>query len=239
MSNLIEYIKNQRAQGLTDYQILQKAQLIENTSKKVNQRGGEGEYTVPNMYDSTENRNFSETHTVLNVGDTLYFPSSIVKSFDPDNIIFVKPSNLESDNADRMAIFFTPNKTYARRFAGINSLNKREVYVHTLKVKEQIKGIRKIDGKLIANETVNVDSNDNLEKRKFATQKYGSSYDGIVSGIEVSLQSNNGNDIVKEYFLCDPERYFTHMATEMQFDATTWVDITNPTPIHIPNEPNK
>lgn len=165
-------------------------------------------------------------YTTIKAGSILYHPSASVRQISDDHPIFVNIDEvLDSKEQRTFTMFFTPNREYARRFSGISSLNKRNVYVHKLRAKTDITGIRRINGKLISQETDNVN---------LASGFCGPNADTYVNGIEITYETISGD--IQEYYICNPERFFSLESTEMMFDATTWVDITEGDKIFVPKE---
>ena len=150
-------------------------------------------------------------------GTELYYPSSDVQAISGTTPIFVKlPELLDMSKQRSFTLFFTPNLEYARRFAGIQSLNKRDVYVHKLRVVEDIPTVKRIDGNLISKDIDNIDLG-----RGFC----GPSIDGEINGIQITYETSNG--VIEEDYICNPERFMKIISTEMQVDATSWVNISD------------
>lgn len=154
----------------------------------------------------------------VSAGTILYYPSSDVQTISKETPIFVKlPEVLDMSKQRTFTLFFTPNIEYARRFAGIQSLNKRDVYVHKLQVIEDIPNLKRIDGNMISNDIDNINLGHNF---------CGPSVDGEINGIQIVYETASGGAI-EEYYICNPERYMKIVSTEMQVDATSWVNITD------------
>ena len=177
-----------------------------------------------------KNDNFEEEishenpYTQIPAGVILYHPSTEIKQFD-DSMIFVNVEKvLDSTKQRSFTMFFTPNKEYARRYSGMWSLNKRNIYVHKLVTKTAIPGIRILNTKLVP---------DNLENLSLAQGFCGDSIDGYINGIKIEQPVGN-NQNVTEYYICNPSQFFKHISTDMQFSSTEWSEINLDT-IKVPN----
>jgi hypothetical protein len=169
----------------------------------------------------------ASTYSVIPEGTLIYHPSSDVSGMSSQNMLFVKLQDVLNMGEQRsFTMFFTNNKEYARRFAGLVSLNKRDVYVHTLYVKRDITNLKRIDSDIISRDSDHIDLGNGF---------CGPSADGVINGIEINRTSASGKEI-SEYYICNPEQFFEIHATDMQYDATRWVDITEKESIHIPDE---
>lgn len=155
-------------------------------------------------------------YTKIDAGTIMYHPTSEIRTMSNDNMLFVRIDNvLDLSEQRSFTMFFTENKEYARRFAGIRSLNNRDVYVHTLEATEPITGLRIIDSR-------NLHKDDDV--MKIATGFCGPSTNNVINGVVVRHPVKDG--FINEYFICNPERFFRYVSSEMQFDSTTWVDVS-------------
>ena len=155
-------------------------------------------------------------YTKIDAGTIMYHPTSEIRTMSNDNMLFVRIDNvLDLSEQRSFTMFFTENKEYARRFAGIRSLNNRDVYVHTLEATEPITGLRIIDSR-------NLDREDDVTE--IATGFCGPSTNNVINGVVVRHPVKDG--FINEYFICNPERFFRYVSSEMQFDSTTWVDVS-------------
>lgn len=157
-----------------------------------------------------------DTYTSLDRNEILYFPTQDIKDFD-DTMLFAKLTDVLNQNKQRsFTIFFTKSEEYARRFSGIWSLNKRNVYVHKLQVIRPINRIKIINSKKIS---------DNINNYELSLGMCGSSIDGEINGIKIEQEIDN-SDPIEEYYICNPSSYFKKLETWMQFDATKWIKIS-------------
>jgi hypothetical protein len=149
-----------------------------------------------------------------------------IKNFDQSNMIFVDIGEaLDQSKQKGYTMFFTPSKEYARRYAGLLSLNKRPVYVHKLQVKKTISGIRIISPNIIP---------DDVKSMKLAEGMCGETVDGYVNGMMIQ-QPIAGNKYVPEYYICNPSLFFIHISSEMQFSPTQYTEI-NLKQIQLPDD---
>jgi hypothetical protein len=165
---------------------------------------------------SSSNNNLNlNTYATLNVGTILYFPTQDIKNFD-DTMMFAKfPNVLDQSKQRTFTMFFTENEEYARRFSGIWSLNKRNVYIHTLRVKTPITRIKIINSKKIP---------DNINNYDLALGMCGDSIDGAINGIKIEQNIGNAPSVA-EYYICNPSAFFEKVETSMQFSGTEWIKI--------------
>lgn len=139
-----------------------------------------------------------ETEIISLKKDTiLYHPSHSVKKFN-DSIV--------SNNEYSFSLFFTPNEEYAKRYSGLWSLNKRPVFVHKLRVKDDISGIKVLN-------TNNISDLDNLD---LATKLCESK--NTINGIKIQSEQ------IDEYYLCNPETLLEIVETWMQIGTDEWVN---------------
>lgn len=168
------------------------------------------------------------THEVMEKGDDFYHPSQDVKRFSKSLVFVDLRKVLDKSTQRSFSMFFTKNKEYAMRYSGLWSLNKRPVYVHKLRVKRSIPGIKVIDAKVIP---------DNMDNLELAKNMCGPTEDGTINGIKITQETDN-NESVSEYYLCNPEIWFNWIETWMQFGSTEWVKIagddTNVQKINVP-----
>lgn len=153
-----------------------------------------------------------EYETIKN-GAVLFHPSQELQGFS-DTMIFVNIA--DQCNQRTFSLFFTPNEQYAKRYSGLWSLNKRPVYIHKLRVRTDISGIKIIKAEDVPN---------GLENLKLAQNICGATVDGHVNGIKIE-QNINGQQSVSEYYICNPDRFFNHISTEMQISSNQWVNIS-------------
>ena len=171
----------------------------------------------------------NDTYATLQPGSILYYPTQDIKQFDETMMFVDIPNVLDQSKQRSFTMFFTPNEEYAKRYSGIWSLNKRQVYVHKLKVKVVIDRIKIVNSKKIG-DTV---SNDVL-----AQGMCGDGIDGYINGIKIEHNLGSGDGSVVEYYICNPSRFFEHEETSMQFSATEWVTITDKKSIRVPSDHN-
>lgn len=218
-------IDESRKKGLDDYNILQRV-------KNYYQFGGDDDDITPTKeapptteptttqrneeLQSVANDPLQMTGKTISSGGTLYHPSQDVRGFSKAMIFVPITKVLDRSKQRSFSVFFTPNLEYAKRFSGIWSLNKRPVYVHELRVKENITGIKQIDPKLLS---------DGIDVSEFSKNLCGPSEEGVINGIEITLPKKQENEELTEYYICNPERYFELVKTYMQFDANTWIEI--------------
>lgn len=143
MSNLLEYIKQQKETGLSDYKILQKAKST---------------YYLDNLgqIGGVCNNNFIRKGTIL------YYVSPY-ENKNTQNITTNIFAKLFGKNGDIfLDMFFTDNKEYAERFSNIATCNNRTAQIHEAEVIQDIK-VFKINGKTfnrdIIQELYNADIN--------------------------------------------------------------------------------
>lgn len=165
-----------------------------------------------------ENKMHKKIYETIKAGTILFHPSQDVKRFN-DAMIFVDINKVLDKSKQRsFSMFFTPNEEYARRYSGLWSLNKRQVYVHKLRVKQNIIGIKIIDASVIP---------DNMENLDLAKKMCGPTEDGTINGIKIQQYvKNNINNKIDEYYICNPELWFDFVETWMQFGSTEWIKIT-------------
>lgn len=244
ISNMPEFIedaiKDMKKEEISQDTIDQTIPLMSIISKDIEQEieipnDKEISYTdIENAEDSTnipmkeQDTTYVLSYVTIVAGTVLYYPSSDVQAISGTTPIFVKlPEILDMSKQRSFTLFFTPNLEYARRFAGIQSLNKRDVYVHKLIVVEDIPTIKRIDGNLISKDIDNVDLG-----RGFC----GPSIDGEINGIQIIYETANGT--IEEDYICNPERFMKISSTEMQIDATSWVNISDKREqIHVGSNP--
>jgi hypothetical protein len=169
-----------------------------------------------NTGDNGNSATNNDIYVTLNPGDILYFPTETIKQFD-ENMLFVDvPEVLDQSTQRSFTMFFADDKAYAKRFAGIWSLNKRPVYLHKLAVKEgrPITRIKRISSKIIS---------DKVNNNKLAHGICGQSVDGTIHGIKIEATYNKKT--VAEYYICNPSEYFTCEATWMINGSTDWIQI--------------
>jgi hypothetical protein len=168
---------------------------------------------MPMETDSTS----ADSYVTIGRGEILFHPSADVRTISSGTMIFVKlPKILDMSKQRSFTMFFTPSREYARRFAGIQSLDKRDVYVHELRAVVPIPNIKRVDSNLVS------ESIDNINLGKGFC---GPSIDGDINGIQLVYRTAN-EGTVEEFYICNPERFFEIVSTEMQIDATNWVDIS-------------
>jgi hypothetical protein len=159
----------------------------------------------------------ANAYTTIPMGTLLFHPSSDVRTISGNTALFVKlPKVLDMSKQRSFTMFFTPNREYARRFAGIQSLDKRDVYVHELMATKAIPNIKRIDSDLVEGNIDNIDLGKGF---------CGPSVDGEINGIHLAYHTAKGG-VVDEFYICNPERFFEIMTTEMQLNATEWIDIS-------------
>lgn len=180
--------------------------------------------------DESNNKVQIKPYETIRTGTILYHPSQNVKKFN-DAMIFVDINQVLDKTRQRsFSMFFTPNEEYARRYSGLWSLNKRAVYVHKLHVKRNITGVKVFDASIIP---------DNMDNLDLAKQVCGPSEDGVINGIKIE-QAIENNNVVDEYYICNPESYFDFVETWMQFGSTEWIKISkeNTQTIQVPEKIN-
>ena len=156
------------------------------------------------MADADNMNQNNNIYVTLNPGDVLYFPTETIKDFD-ENMMFVDVTEVLDQSVQRsFTMFFTDDKAYAKRFAGIWSLNKRLVYLHKLVVKEgrPITRIKRFSSKIISDKVKNITLGHNL---------CGLGIDGTIHGIKIEASFNKKT--VAEYYICNPSEYFTRETT--------------------------
>jgi hypothetical protein len=161
----------------------------------------------------------------------IYHPSTNIKRFS-DAMIFVDlPQVLDQSKQRSFSMFFTPNEEYAKRYSGLWSLNKRPVYVHKLKVKQPITGIKVIHPNAIP---------DHIDNLDLAKNFCGDTIDGHINGIKIDQVIDNEKPI-SEYYICNPSVFFAPDETWMQFGSTEWVKIekSNTQSIKVPGGTSK
>lgn len=173
--------------------------------------------TGPNM-DNTTTVQVTGYETI-EPGTELYHPSIDVGKIAASMVLVDTPQVLDHNKQRSFSVFFTPSEEYARRFSGLWSLNKRPVFVHKVRVKENapITKVRIIDADSIP---------DNIENLDFAKRLCGDSLDGFVNGIKINQTFVNGQDPIAEYYICNPALFFERVETWMQFRSTQWIKIS-------------
>jgi hypothetical protein len=169
----------------------------------------------------------SSNYEELAPGTIMYHPSSEVMTFSDVMIFSGDLKKVMNKGSERkFCMFFTTNSEYAKRFNGIWSLNKRQVYIHKLRVKKTIEPprIKIFDPRMIQP----TESNQDL-----ASQMYGITEDGMINGIKIANKTD-ANVNIDEYYICHPEQMFEFVETWMQMDSTRWVTFKTISTINVP-----
>ena len=218
----MEYIRLQRNLGVPDYKIVSGG-----LSALKNMRGGVNDKWLPQKYDNDLNAEVTNPsnadvpnsgYEYLTEGLELYHPTTEVRSFSKEMIFtndLPKIMNLSTER--KLCVFFTTEFEYAKRFSGLWSLNKRNVYIHKLRVKKLLPEprVKVFDSRLIQSDISNQD---------LASSIYGITDSGMINGIKIVSTLQDGSKI-DEYYICHPETLFTVEETWMQIDQITWAKI--------------
>ena len=153
----------------------------------------------------------------LKAGETLWHPSLDVQRFNSSMIFANVEEVLNQGKKRSFTIFFTTDEHYAKQYAGLWSLNKRDVYLHKLELKKDLEGIKQIDGTLLMNKSIN-----NID---FSSNMCGDSVDGYINAIEVT------NKDISEYYICNPSAFFDNSSVEtyMLMGPNEWAKLTKGT----------
>lgn len=161
----------------------------------------------------------------LKPGTIMYHPSEEVKSFSDAMIFTGDIKKVLNREKRQFCMFFTTNEEYAKRYSGLWSLNKRQVYVHKLKVKpgRSLSGIKVFNANSVP---------DSITNDELASINYGSSENGMINGIKIEQQLDKRT--LDEYYICHPEQWFDFVETWMQLDSTRWVKFETIRSIDVP-----